>query len=453
MSTESRGRGHSIRAVALVIVGLLASVGVSAQPPEPELLTLERAIALAQESNLDLAAVDARRVLVATTVAEASARRLPRVALDSGYQRTDNPVLVFGTKLLQGDFRARDFDLGRLNDPSSVGDFANRVSIEQPLWAGGRIAGGIEAAEAGLRATVAERERARQELVREVTDRYTGAVLATHALAAARASLESAGAHVRFARDLFESGLVVESDLLLARVRESEVEAAVVQAGMDVEIARAALNLSLGRDQATRFELPEDLAPMPPIGSTLDQLVERARERRPDLEAARSRSAAAVGLQRAIRGGTRPEIGLVAGLESHAADLLGVDASNATIGVGLRFALFDPGRRARMDRADAERELANLAVRRSIEHAELEVRRTLAAFGAAEQRLALAERGLELSTRSLAIVEDRYRNGLTTVVDLLAAESALTDSRVRELAARRDVLLARVDLDLATGAL
>jgi outer membrane protein TolC len=53
----------------------------------------------------------------------------------------------------------------------------------------------------------------------------------------------------------------------------------------------------------------------------------------------------------------------------------------------------------------------------------------------------------------LEIVEDRYREGLTTLTELLDAETALTRARLRRLAARRDLFLARASLDLATGRL
>jgi outer membrane protein TolC len=50
-------------------------------------------------------------------------------------------------------------------------------------------------------------------------------VVARQAVAVRRGSLETALKSVRLARDRFETGLVVESDVLQARVRESEAEA------------------------------------------------------------------------------------------------------------------------------------------------------------------------------------------------------------------------------------
>ncbi|MCP4550224.1 MAG: TolC family protein [bacterium] len=70
---------------------------------------------------------------------------------------------------------------------------------------------------------------------------------------------------------------------------------------------------------------------------------------------------------------------------------------------------------------------------------------------AAAQRLEQARRSVELAARSHDIIQDRYREGLTILPELLDGETALTRARLREVAARRDVLVARATLDLATG--
>ena len=56
---------------------------------------------------------------------------------------------------------------------------------------------------------------------------------------------------------------------------------------------------------------------------------------------------------------------------------------------------------------------------------------------------------MRLGEEGLRIVSDRYREGLTTLVELLDAEASLTRARAREVAARRDVMVSRAALDLA----
>jgi outer membrane protein len=122
--------------------------------------------------------------------------------------------------------------------------------------------------------------------------------------------------------------------------------------------------------------------------------------------------------------------------------------------VAARFTAFDGnGTRARI-RAARERHnqarLMNEFLARSVG---LEVRRVFHDLQAANKRLEQTVRAVEMSRESLRIVTDRYREGLTTLVELLEAETALTHARSREVAARRDMLLGEASLDLAVGRL
>jgi outer membrane protein TolC len=100
--------------------------------------------------------------------------------------------------------------------------------------------------------------------------------------------------------------------------------------------------------------------------------------------------------------------------------------------------------RARLEEAEGLAELARLGVA-------LEVESALRGLDAARFRAREAAETVTLAERSAAIVQDRYREGLTTVVELLETEALLSGSRTRELQARRELAVARGRLDLATG--
>lgn len=435
---------------AVAVVAALAAGPAAAQ----EVLTLEQAIEIAQAQNHQLLAADARLGAAEAGVDEARSYRLPRLDLEASYQRSDNPVLVFSNLLRQEDFGAENFALDRLNHPDPLDNWNATVKVEQPLWTGGRLARGEEAARLERDATSSGRERTRQEVVRRTIASYTGAVVAERRLAVAGEALATAGAHVRLIRDLYEGGLVVESDLLLAQVRESEVREEVIRAESGVEVSRAALNLVLGRDLGTPIVLPETLELEPADGEALEALIERARVTRPDLEAARRQLASAETGVALARAGRRPTVGFQAAWETNARDFFGNDGDNTTLGVGLRWPLFDGfATRARVRRAREQAREAEVGVDLLAESVALEVRQAHSELRAAGQRLEQSAQSVGLARRSLAIVEDRYKEGLTTLPELLDAETALTTARLREVAARRDVLLARASLDLAIGEL
>jgi len=447
---DATHRGIARAGLGLALI-LFSGTPVAAED-EP-VLTLERAIAIALEQNRELEAADARLGAAAAGFDEARAERLPRLGLAAVVQRTDNPVLVFSNLLGQESFTAENFALDRLNRPDPLSNWKTRLAVTQPLWTGGRLGNAIGTAELQRDAADSGREAARQRVIHGVIEAYTAAVLADHELDVAREALETARAHVEWVRDLWQSGLVVESDVLQAEVRVSEVEELVIRAESGVEISRAALNLALGRDLATPVSLPADVELGPPAADLdLDALVAAAGDRRPDLRAARQLTGAAGRRVDGERAGRRPEIGLEASWEANAEDFFGADGDNWALTVGFQLDLFDGHRRrARVQRADQQRREAEARAALLAESVGLEVRRAASQLQAARQRLEQGARGVTLAERSLEIVEDRYREGLTVLTELLDAQNALTRARLRQLGARRDVLLARASLDLATG--
>ncbi|RMG47322.1 MAG: hypothetical protein D6718_03850 [Acidobacteria bacterium] len=427
--------------------------------PDPGLpggpLTLERAIALAEERNPQLAAASARAEAGEAMVRAARAERRPRVNLEETVSRTTNPTLVFSNLLGQEAFGPENFAIDALNRPDALDNFATRLSVEQPLWTGGRIAHGLAAARAEGEARRAEREAVRQRIVSGVIEAYAGALLARARVAVAEKSLATVRQQVEMVRNHFEAGLVVESDLLQVQVHESEVMEELIRARSDAEVALAALDLAIGLPLETDLELPETLEMGTDEGEPdIAALTAEALAQRPDLAAARHRLEAgrrSVALARAARW---PEIGLAGMVEANDPDFIGTSGTNWSVMLNARWTIGDFGRTtARVRARRRELEAAQQDVLQFERSVALEVRRAVSELRAARARVEQARRAVKLAESSLRIVTDRYREGLTTLVELMKAETALTAARMREVAARRDVLVARARVDLAAGRL
>lgn len=444
---------------------LLGTPPAGAQAPgaelpdeRPPVLTLNEAVEIALARNPALAADEAAARAAEETVRESEAARWPTVEVTTDATRTTNPVAVFGQLLTQEEFGQENFAVDSLNDPDPLNNVRGVLSVSQPLWAGGRIRAGIDGAARQAEAADHRRARSRQELIFRVTERHTGAVVAGQAVRVRREALEVARENVKLTRDLYEAGLVVESDLLQARVRESEAEATLADAERGAQVARAALNLELGRALDTPVRVPETLETPEPLdengdgSADLAALVAEAAERRPDLAAARARVAAArAGLERA-EGGRMPEIGWSGAFEADSEQPFDDPGSNWTVGVGLRWTAFDGhATGARIGRARAELDRAERMAEQAERGTALEVESALRELETARLRWREARRSVELAARSATIVRDRYKEGLTTVVELLQAQTLSTGSRVRELRARRDLAVARAGLQLAVG--
>lgn len=460
-----------VRSPVLQLRGLAAAapfalaLSLAVSPLTAQPLTLEQAIETAVEHNLWLAASDARLGAATAEADVARAGRLPRVRLEANVQETDNPTLVFSHKLAQGAFEEADFAVDALNQPSSLTNWQSRLSVEQPLWTGGRLKHGIAAAVAGVGAAEAQREAARQQVVYATIDAWTGAVVARSRVELARSTVTTAEANLGIVGDLHEAGLVVASDPLQAEVRLAEVQEMLAQAEADAATAVAALRMVLGgwdgelslppalpgTVPAARDESPE--APESP--ETLESMLDQAASARPALAAARLSGQAAEELSRLERASRLPEVGLHGFAEADHEDFFGGGSggTNYALTVGLSLDLFDPSRRARVARAEARRNEADAQVEALSRQVELDVTRSFHQLGAVAQRVELTRRAIVLAEESLRIVRDRYQNGLAVITELLDSETSLTAAKLRGLAAERDLRLARAGLDLAVGRL
>ena len=135
-------------------------------------------------------------------------------------------------------------------------------------------------------------ERTDQEIVFRVVDSYYGVLLAKKQLEVAEQSLKTAQAILDRSKDRFERGVVVESDLLSARVRLATRKQELIHAQNNLTMARAQLNTSLGISSENDFDPAEALAESNLPATTLEEAEKKAVELRPDLKRIRSQEAA-----------------------------------------------------------------------------------------------------------------------------------------------------------------
>ena len=417
----------------------------------------EQAIAIALDDSHMVAIASAQVDAAEGSVDLANSYRLPQVDLIENVTWTTNPVYVFGNLLGQEAFTAAHFDPAFLNEPDALSNFQTQIRITQPIYTGGAVRGGLDAARAGTAAARADQERTRQEVVHNVLEAYSGAVLAGRHLEVARAALKTSKAHGNLVEDMYRAGLVVESDLLQVKVRSTEIEEMVIRAESAVAVAGAGLNMVMGVPLSRPYALIE---PCDAGSCGLDGLiplaglVEEAVAQRPDLKAANFRQTVAEEMHRVSRSSSRPEVGVSGIYEANAEDFIGADGTNYSVMVGARFSLFDGKQtRASVARADAERRMASHVSAMMTQAVELEVMTTWHELKASFKSLEKTALAVEMAGAALGIVEDRYREGLTTLVELMEAETSLTSAQTREVAARRDLLLADAALKLAVGRL
>ena len=433
----------------LVLAGLLSG----AAPAAAERLTPAAAAEIALRHHPLLRAAEQAVRASAADRERAASGLLPRVNVTWDWARSTNPVFVFGSKLGQERFGPADFAIDALNRPDALSSSGARVVVQQSVWDAGRTRLHRRAAGSGVDAAELEAARARQSIAFGAVRAFWDAVHAWDALRVARAAEEAAAAGARMATEQVDAGMAVPSDRMQAEVRLAEVRALRIRAEHGARVADAALRVALGVDDARSFELVPERTSGAGVEVPIERLVGDALARRPDLLALDARLAQARTGEAVARSYRRPEIGMGAQLESVSDRPLGHDGDNWTVGASVRIPVFDGFEtRARTSRAVADRQALEAQREALVAGIRLEVLSAWADALSAAERARTAESALASSEEALRIVQERYREGMATIVELLGAEAARTAAQGARAAAARDVEVAGAALSLAVGA-
>ncbi|HJT29573.1 MAG TPA: TolC family protein [Pyrinomonadaceae bacterium] len=415
-------------------------------------LTLVDAVEIALRRNPLTRATSANRQLADAELSEAHSRRLPSLVTAGSFTRSNNPVFVFGSLLEQGRFGATNFEIDSLNHPDAINNFRSSLTLRFPVFDQRETQTHIATARIQQQQADQQTSLVEQQIRFEVVKSYYGLLLSRAKLKVAEEAVRTAEADVKRARDLVETGIVVQSDLLAARVQLAQFRQQQIQMTGELATTLAALNVALG--------LPVD-TPQRPLAELIDRrfsidavqvLSSQALQNRPDYQRAVLSSQATTAQLHGARGEWLPRIDafVTAGRSSeHFTNGSADYAAGATVS----FNLFDAGRKSRIARASAARSIANAEEEQLANQIRFEVVRAYQQYVSARERLEVVAEVSAQASETLRIVQDRYHAGITTITELLHAEIALVQARSDLLAARYDQYLSYANILLATGQL
>lgn len=440
-------------AAGLVVSAMLVVAASGQAAPAP--LTLHDAVGIALEKNpLRKAAVADTRVASAD-METARSFLLPHLTFSETATRGNDPVYAFGSRLRQQRFTQSDFALNRLNRPLPLGNFATRFGGVWNLFDSFSSWHGLRRARLMDEAARHQLNRTEQEVVFNVIRIYYQTQLAAKQLDVAEHSARTAQAIVERSQARVETGLVVESDLLTAKVRLASRQQEVIRAQNDLALALSQLNAAMGVPMESSFELSQTLSEPRLPTLQLQDLESQALATRPDLK----RTTAEVSAQRQTVSMTRsafgPQLNAFAGWElDNPTFLAGGGGNNWVGGLELKIDLFQGGaKRAELSRQHALEEKAVAMRQAASDGVRLDVRRAFYDLDASRQQLEVARASVAQAQESLRINQDRYETGLITVTELLGAEEATHRSQTDYWNSVSQLRTSYAALELATGTL
>ena len=430
---------------------LLLAVTVTVYAAEP--LTLDQAIETALKNHPGLKAADAQVEAAQAGITRSRSGFLPKVTLSETWSKTDNPMMVLGTKLNQEIVTPADFNPVVMNDPDTLSNYNTRLSVMQPVFNGGKEYLGVTQARLANEAALQDRNRTRQETMFNVVKAYYGLLLAQAYDKVAAQSLETSAANVKLAEARFKAGAVLQSDLLRAKVQYAEVKEMATRSENGVKLAAANLNFAMGVPQGARFEVEGALSAQD-MKEDLDGMIAEALSLRPDLVSLGLNRKNAEANVKQARADYIPSLNLMGQVDWNSDRLAGNDAKSWAVMAVLQWNLFD----GLVTTSHVREASANSGRMRALDDqmragVQLQVRQAFYTLAASIDRITATSSSVQEAEEGFRIVQKRYEAGMTTLVDVLGAENALIRARTGALQALYDNNVAAAELKMAAGTL
>lgn len=423
---------HPLLIAAGVAGGIVPPAAARAQEPEARSVTLAEAIRLALENDPAAVAADAAVATASADLLEARGAWLPTVSFGSAYANSSNQRF--------------DQVSGRLVSEN----YSARVAATYDLFSGGRRFVQHRSAGARLDAAVADQRARRYDTALRATQLFYAAAAADEIVAVAAQRLQRAEQQLEFARTRLEVGTATRSDVLRAEIEVGNARLATV----DAETARRAARLALGRilgfpdgARPAPTALPDRAPELPP----LEELARRAETRSPEVVASRAAAESFAAAKWAARTSYLPTVG-VTGSYDWFAFQFPPDQRSWSLRLSMSLPVFNGfEREAGVARATAAERAARarardaeIAVRNGVENGVAEIR-------AAEERIEIARRSVELAREDLRVQEERYQIGNATIIELQTSQLALADAEVAYIRARQTLGEAVARLEATLG--
>ncbi len=444
-----------MRLTLVAILLLLATTVPASAEPAPTLeLDLIRSLQLARAHSRRLRDRDDEVAAAGHRHDQAFARLLPRVGVAARYSRVSHvePGSLNMPSPVPGVPAPAPVQLGEAVD----NQYGLRVTVDQPLFSGGSLRAGLDAAG---HAQEASRQRKRQEamdLEVQVEEAYLACIQARQMLEVTAQSVSLLEALLADASRRLDAGSGVAVDVARIKARLATAGVAQIQARHGDELAHLALATLLGQDPAARFSLAELPVSSEPVASPA-QLAAQAREQRPELAVARAQAAAQGARARAEAGGLWPQVWLRAGIS--------YDRPNARYfpphdqfdpswdaSAMLSWTPWDWGatrhgaRAASLDAAVAARTVEELD-----EAVGLEVARRRLDVATGTARMHATDVAVDAAELAVRRARELCQAGHTSCTLVLDAERDLTQARADGVQSRADARLSRARLRRATG--
>jgi outer membrane protein TolC len=316
-----------------------------------------------------------------------------------------------------------------------------RGEVTVPIYTAGRVAALVSAAQGELRASQATARVTDADVVLDASAAYWNLAMARARVVVLERGVARADAHVADVRARVDAGVLPPNDLLSAQAQRARQNVQLIQTRNAAAIAEMRLGRAVGLSGGEPIALSSPLdRPASNVGAltsmSLERLVARAHESRPERQALLARHEALEAAADAARRALRPQVSAFAAIEParpNARFVPRVDEWNTAwdLGLNVTWSMFDGGR-SRAQRA------SSLAQATAVTHRlkdldagiTVDVRQQLLEIESTRAALEASNEAVDAAAEARRVIGERFTVGVAISTELLDADVVLLDAEL-----------------------
>lgn len=339
-------------------------------------------------------------------------------------------------------------------------NWSAEVKVQQSIYDGGRLTSAFRSAKLTRQQALLNYQTVLADTLLSVRTAYDDVLVAAQQIAVNEASVELLTHELDDVKRRFDAGSVPQFNVLRARVALANERPQLIQARNAYRIGKNNLLNLLGVNLPNTIweDIPLELSDSLEAGPSdidLPNALDRALEKRPELAALRKAEALRREDLVTARSGYKPSASIFGGYQWESPlyeEDLNDDLHGWIAGAQLNWSIFDGQMtRGKIVEARARYEQARLDVDDSRRKIELDVRTTYSNFIEAREVLESQKSVQEEAKEALRLAEARMTAGSGTQLDVLDAQTSLTQARTTQVQALHDYAVARARLQRAMG--
>lgn len=368
---------------------------------------------------------------------------------------------VHGSAQYQHNEAVEQFSFGGVRgiDPTKD-EWVGNIRIFQSIYEGGRIRSALRTARVTKEQSLLLYQTVVADTLLAVRVAYFDVLLAQQQIVVQEASVKLLTQELQNTARRFDAGAVPRFDVLRGEVEVANVRPKLIRARNAHRIAKNNLATVLGYDiPATVWEdIPITLTgklDAEPFDIQLPVALTQALQRRTELSVLQKEEQLRKEAVTSAKANYLPALGIFAGYGAHSSSFENdfyKAVAGPMAGVQLRWDIFDGNlTKGKVIQAQALRKKAQIELDHAARRIEQDVRTAYSGFLEAREVLESQKKVQEQAEEALRLAATRYEAGTGTQLDVLNAQTALTEARTTQIQALHAYAVARARLERAIG--